>query len=179
MRQSRQTTCNPVVQHTTQQGSVLLISLIFMVILTLAATTTMRTSTLEMQMAGNEETRIRTLELAQSIVDEVVGEPDNMVVSGEVGDVNCTNNVAGCDNYSVTVDETLIPAADQPNVSVVVERLTPALSPAPRGINSSADAFFAARFQVDSTYDGSDQGEGNAGVVQGVIILVPRGAQTN
>ena len=162
-----------------QQGSVLLISLVFMVILILAATTTMRTSTLEMRMAGNEETRVRTLELAQSIVDEVVGNQDNMVVSGEVGDVNCTANVAGCDNYDVTIDQTLIPAADQAKASVIVERLTPALSPAPRGINSSADAFFAARFQVDSTYDGTDDGEGSAGVVQGVIILVPRGAQTN
>ena len=162
-----------------QQGSVLLISLVFLVILTLAATTSMRTSTMEMRMAGNEEIRVSTLEMAQSIVDEVVGNPDNVIVSGDVGYVNCTANVAGCNETSVTIDEALLPAAEAGKAQVIVERLSPALSPAPRGINSSADAFLAARFEVDATYDGTADGEGRAGIVQGVIVLVPRGAQTN
>lgn len=162
-----------------QQGSVLLISLVFLTLLTLAATTTMRTSILEMRMSGNEEDRVRSLEMAQSIVDEVAGDPSNMVVAGGVGQVNCTSNVTGCDDYGITIDQALLPTAEQSKASVVVKRLSPALSPVPRGLNSSADAFFAARFEVDSTYDGTSDGGGQAGVVQGVIILVPRGAQTN
>lgn len=161
------------------QGSVLVISLVFLVILTLAATTTMRTSTMEMRMAGNEEARISTLEMTQSIVDEVVGEPTNMVVSGDVGYVNCTANVSGCNDTNVTIDTNLLPAANAGRAQVVVERIAPALSPAPRGINSSADAFLAARFEVDATYDGTSANEGQAGVVQGVIVLVPSGAQSN
>ena len=53
-----------------EQGALLIISLIFMLLLILSATTTMRTSTLGLRMAGNEETRVSTAEMTQSIVDE-------------------------------------------------------------------------------------------------------------
>lgn len=160
-----------------QQGSVLLISLIFLLILTLAATTSMSTSTLELRMAGNEESRVATFELAQSIVDEVVGNPDNIIVNNNVGYVNCTNNVSGCDANSIVIDGNLLPVSRANNATVIVERLSPALTPPPRGIDSSADAFSAARFEVDTTYDGNANNEGRVGIVQGVLVLVPRGAQ--
>lgn len=172
----RQSTAQAGVQ---EQGSVLLIALIFLLILTLGATSSMRTSNMELQMAGNEEVRVGTLEMAQSIVDEVVMNRNNIVVSGGIGYVNCTSNVSGCTSNTVTIDPSLLSPAKAGNARVVVERLAPALTPAPRGINSSADAFFAARFEVDATYDGIDDNEGKAGVVQGVLVLVPRGAQTN
>lgn len=161
------------------RGSVLVISLVFLAVLTLAATTTMRTSTLGMQMAGNEEIRVSSFEMAQSIVDEVVGNPGNIIVSGNVGYVNCTVNVSGCDATTVVVDTNLLPISKTNNAEVLVERMAPALTPAPRGINSSADAFFAARFEVDATYDGISTNEGKVGIVQGVLVLVPRGAQSN
>jgi len=160
-----------------QHGSVLLISLIFLLILTLAATTTMRTSTLELRMAGNEQTRVATFELTQSIVDEVVGNPDNIRVSGDIGFVNCTAGVPGCTVNDVAIDTNLLPTAKAGNAEVIVERLAPALTPPPRGINSSADAFSAARFEVDVTYDGNADNEGRVGIVQGVLVLIPRGAQ--
>jgi Tfp pilus assembly protein PilX len=162
-----------------EQGSILIISLVFLLILSLGATTTMRTSTLELRMAGNEETRVATVELTQSIVDEVVGNPANMIVSQGVGFVNCTANVLNCNENSVTINTGLLPAVDADNAEVVVERLAPALTSAPRGISSSADAFFAARFEVDAVYDGTDDNKGKVGIVQGVLILVPRGTQTN
>lgn len=160
-----------------QQGSVLLVSLVLLLILTLAATTAMRTSTLELRMAGNEQQRVETFELAQSIVDEVVGNPDNIRVSGDIGFVNCTVGIAGCSAYDVVIDRNLLPAARADNAAVVVQRLAPALTAPPRGINSSADAFSAARFEVDTTYDGTADNEGRVGLVQGVLVLVPRGAQ--
>lgn len=162
-----------------QRGSVLVVSLVFLSVLTLAATTTMRTSTLGMRMAGNEETRVSSFEMAQSIVDEVVGNPDNIIVSGDIGLINCTANVSGCTANTVVVDPNLLPVNKTNNAQVVVERIAPALTPAPRGINSSADAFFAARFEVDATYDGVSTNEGKVGIVQGVLVLVPRGAQSN
>jgi hypothetical protein len=140
-----------------QQGSVLLPSLIFLLILTLAATTTMRTSTLE--------------------VDEVVGNPDNIRVSGDLGYVNCTSGVSGCNANDVRINTNLLPTAKASNATVMVERLAPALSAPPRGINTSSDAFSAARFEVDTTYDGTAGNEGKVGIVQGVLVLVPRGAQ--
>ncbi len=170
-------TRSSIIPH--DRGSVLLIALIFLTILTLAVTTSMRTSTLGLRMAGNEETRVSTMELTQSIVDEVVGNPNNMIVSGDVGYVNCTTNLSGCTANLVTIDTVLLPTAKANNAEVAVKRLAPALTPAPRGINSSADAFFAARFEIDATYDGVADNEGRAGIVQGVLILVPRGAQTN
>lgn len=156
-----------------------MVSLVFLVVLTLAATTTMRTSTLGMRMAGNEEIRVSSFEMAQSIVDEVVGNPENIIVSGDIGFINCTANVSGCNATTIVVDPNLLPATKTNNAQVVVERIAPALTPAPRGINSSADAFFAARFEVDTTYDGVSTNEGKVGIVQGVLVLVPRGAQSN
>lgn len=160
-----------------QRGSVLLPALIFLLILTLAATTTMRTSTLELRMAGNEQQRVETFELAQSIVDEVVGNPDNIRVSGDIGYVNCTPGVSGCNANDVIINNNLLPTAKAGNATVMVERLAPALSAPPRGINTSSDAFSAARFEVDTSYDGTAENEGRVGIVQGVLVLVPRGAQ--
>lgn len=168
-----------IVSAKAETGSVLLISLVFLLILTLGATTAMRTSSLGLKMANNEEIRVTTMEMTQSIIDEVVGNPDNLIVSGGVGWVNCTANVAGCSKNDVTIDTNLLPLAEANKARVIVQRLAPALTPAPRGINSSADAFFAARFEVDTTYDGTADNEGKAGIVQGVLILVARGAQTN
>ena len=162
-----------------EQGAILIISLIFMLLLMISATTTMRSSTLGLRMAGNEETRVSTAEMAQSIIDEVVGDPDNLVVSGGAGFVNCTANVAGCTENTITIDVNLLPLVEINKAEVIVERLAPALTPAPRGINSSADAFFAARFEVDTTYDGTADNEGKVGISQGVMVLVPRGSQTN
>lgn len=162
-----------------QQGVVLLVSLIFLLLLTLAATTTMQTSTIELRMSGNEEIRLATAELTQSIIDQVAGDPNNLPISGGVGYINCTPNVAGCTENAVTISSTLLPAADANKAQVIVQRMGPALTPAPRGINSSADAFFAARFEIDTTYDGTTDNEGKTGIVQGLMVLVPRGAQTN
>ena len=160
-----------------QRGSVLLPALIFLLILTLGATTTMRTSTLELRMAGNEQQRVETFELTQSIVDEVVGNPDNIRVSGDLGYVNCTPGISGCTANDVTISTNLLPTTKSSNATVIVERLAPALSAPPRGINTSADAFRAARFEVDTTYDGTSDNEGKVGLVQGVLVLVPNGAQ--
>ena len=165
--------------NTRQHGVVLIISLIFLLLLTLAATTTMQSSTIELRMSGNEEIRLVTAELTQSIIDQVAGDPNNLPISGDVGYINCTANVAGCTENGVTIDTNLLPAADANKAQVVVERMGPALTSAPRGINSSADAFYAARFEIDTAYDGTADNEGKANIVQGLMVLVPRGAQTN
>jgi len=160
-----------------QVGSVLLPSLIFLLILTLAATTAMRTSTMELRMAGNEQQRVETFELTQSIVDQVVGNPDNIRVAGDPGYVNCTPNVPNCNANDVQINANLLAPSRAANATVKVERLAPALSAPPRGINTSTDAFSAARFEVDTTYDGTASNEGKVGIVQCVLVLVPRGAQ--
>jgi hypothetical protein len=132
---------------------------------------------MELRMAGNEQQRVETFELTQSIVDEVVGNPDNIRVSGDLGYVNCTPGVSGCNANDVQINANLLPASKATNATVMVERLAPALSAPPRGINTSSDAFSAARFEVDTTYDGTAGNEGKVGIVQGVLVLVPRGAQ--
>lgn len=171
---------NLMMLHTgrsSQRGSVFLPALIFLLILTLAATTNMRTSTLELRMAGNEQQRVETFELTQSIVDEVVGNPENIRVAGDIGYVNCTPGISGCNANDIIVNSSLLPIAKAGNATVMVERMGPALSAPPRGINTSADAFSAARFEVDTSYDGTADNEGRVGIVQGVLVLVPRGAQ--
>ncbi len=165
--------------HRRQTGSVLLVALVLLLLLTFASTTSMRTSILELKMAGNEESRIGTLELSQSITDEVVGNPNNMVVNGTDGYTNCTSNVNGCNISTVAINANLVPNTNLSKATVIVTRLSPLSTPAPRGINSSADKFYAARFEVDTTYDGTADNQGKAGIVQGVLILIPKNSQTN
>ncbi|MGI9250465.1 MAG: PilX N-terminal domain-containing pilus assembly protein [Pseudohongiellaceae bacterium] len=162
-----------------QHGSVLLITLIFLLLLTLAASAAMRTSTMELRMAGNEQTRLDALVRIQSVVDAVLSEPGNFVISGAPGFTNCNANVSGCDRQTISINASVTAAYEQSGTTLVVERLAPALTPAPPGITPNADAFLAARFQVDAEYDGTGAQGGRAGIVQGVIVLIPRDAQTD
>jgi len=160
-------------------GSVLIIVLVFLMILTIATTTAMRTRIVEMRMAANEETRITTLELTQSIVEQVVGNPDNFNLASGVGFKNCTANVINCSENSITVDAALAHSADNNAVEVIVERLEPALSPAPRALMVSGNAFNVARFEVSVNFKVGPMSDGSIEIAQGVLVVVPRRVQTN
>ena len=68
-----------------QEGAVLIIALMFLLLLTLVATTGAETSTLQLQMAGNEQSRVEAQQQALAIIDAILDDSDNTPVVGGVG----------------------------------------------------------------------------------------------
>jgi hypothetical protein len=153
-----------------QRGSIMLISLIFLVLLGIMGLTSMHTSKLEMRMSGNEQVKVSAHEAAQSLIDAVIADPTMTPVVGDVGYVLCTAGEPGCDRVSITM-----PAGPlQPEVTAQHLGATgelQAIGPPPRGTGFSADFFDANHYRLTATYDRADEGLGRASVTQGIVIL--------
>jgi len=157
-----------------QGGVALITALIFLIIITMLSLSNMRSSTLELRMANNDEVRVAAFQKAQAVVDATFDDTANTPVIGDVGYKNCTTNVANCDANTIALPGTLfateMAAGD---ITVVVERITEE-QPPPRGIESSAAWFSTTTFAIRGSYDRVDENLGAAGIEQGVMILIPK-----
>jgi len=168
--------------HHAQRGAALFTALMFLIVLTLISLAAMRSSTLEMRMANNDEARLTAFQRTQAIIDATIGEPDNIQVIGDVGRRVCTGSGPGdtpdgedCTEYGIALmsDEYDAEVGDG-TVKIAVTRLSPAEAPAPRSLGTSAAAYSVANFQVDALYDGSDDGLGRGRIVEGVMVLISK-----
>lgn len=82
--------CHAKESSTNQRGAVLLISLIFLLLLSVVAVTTMKINTLELLMSGNEQARIEAFQKAQAIVEAIDTDEANFNVLGETGYMICS-----------------------------------------------------------------------------------------
>lgn len=159
-----------------QQGNVLFITLIFLLLLSITASAVIRSATTGLRMTANEQTRLSTLSLAQSIADSVLVQRSNFPLAGPPGTRFCTVNVSGCGTQPISINSALLSTDKQRYARVLVERLPPDLAPPPAALGLDASIFSMARFQVTVEYDGRAINEGRAGVVQGVTLLQPQPA---
>lgn len=161
-----------------QAGAALVTALIFLVIITAIALSSMRSSTQELRMSVNAEHKVGAGQLAQALSDAVSANPGSTPVVGDVGRRVCTPLVPGnapCDEYTLILPaeiDTIIPAAD--NRFVAVERLGAETRPCPRGTGVSLGEFGCAAFRVHAQYDGSANRRSRADVNEGVLVLVPK-----
>jgi hypothetical protein len=159
-----------------QRGAALVTALIFLVIITAIALSSMRSSTQELRMAVNSEERVSAGQFAQALSDAVTSNPGSTPVVGDVGRRVCTpliGNNQACDEYTLLLPGEvtgMIPAAER---FVAVERLGAASRPCPRGMGMSLVGFGCAAFRVHSQYDGSPQRRGRADINEGVLVAVP------
>ena len=171
----------------TQQGAALFTALMFLVVLTLISLAAMRSSTLEMKMATNDEARMSAFQRTQAVVDATIGEVDNVNVIGAVGRRQCTGTSAAdtpdglpCDpadghSYGIALaDDTYDDDVADGLIKVVVTRLSPLEAPAPRSLGTSAAVYSVANFKVDAAYDGTEDGLGRGRIVEGVMVLVSK-----
>ncbi len=157
-----------------QSGVILVTSLVFLIAITLLAIASMRSSVIGMHMAQNEESRIVALQGAQALADAIVSDPNTTPVIGEPGFTTCTATETNCQRNDLTMTNDIMAEYTGSGViSARVERMFPALRPAPRGVESSIDKFVGASFEVRSTYDRVDEGLGKQTVVEGILVLVP------
>jgi Tfp pilus assembly protein PilX len=157
-----------------QSGVILVTSLVFLIAITLLTVASMRSSNIGLHMAQNEESRVMATQGAQALADAVASDPNTTPVIGEAGFTICTATETNCQRNDLTMTNSTMAAYTASGVVAArVERMSPALRPAPRGVESSIDKFVAASFEVTSTYDRVGEGLGRQTVVEGILVLVP------
>lgn len=158
-----------------QSGTALLMALVILLMMSVAALSAVRFSSLGVKLGANEELAVEAFQKAQSVVDATISDPDNVRVQGTIGTRFCTAGIDGCSGlYTIQLPDGLY--ADEiaaGKVTVEVERLAPELSPPPRSTGSSLVRFKAARFRIEGVYDEADAGLGRDEADQGILILVP------
>jgi type II secretory pathway pseudopilin PulG len=162
------------------QGAALLVALIVMAVLSVLAASVVRFSIAGLRVAVNEELRTDAFQRAQSLVDMALAVPQNLMINGQVGDINCVAGVSGCTLNTLQLYYATGGAAvtgtdlDSNGDSIRLTRIGPEVSPPPRGTGYSAIRFQAGYLEVESGYDGVDAGWGRAALNEGVTVIVPQ-----
>ena len=158
-----------------QGGAILVISLMFLVAITLFTISSMRSSNIGLFMAQNDESRIAAEQAAQALADAIVASPASTPVVGEPGYTACTAGETGCNRNDLPVnDPVLASAVANDYIHARVERTGTLFRPPPRVVETSIDKFTSASFRVVTTYDRIDEGLGHEQVTEGVLVLVPK-----
>jgi hypothetical protein len=151
-------------------------ALIFLIAISSLTLASMRSSSIGMRMAQNEEARITAQQGAQSLADAIVSDVNSTPVVNDVGYTICTSGETGCDvSTLVPYDTTVAAAVSAGYVSARVKRLEPLFrNPYRSGSGASGlGDFEMATFEVTATYDRSAAGLGKRRVAEGVMVLVP------
>ena len=165
-----------------QRGAALFTALMFLIVLTLISLAAMRSSTLEMRMASNDEARLTAFQRTQAIIDATIAVTDNVQVIGDVGRRICTGagpsdtpDDLACTEYAIELADTVYDQdVNDGKIKIAVTRLSPAEAPAPRAIGTSAAVYSVANFKVDAYYDGTEDGLGRGRIVEGVMVLISK-----
>ena len=157
-------------------------SLLFLLLLTLVATTGAENSTLQLQMAGNEQSRVEALQRNMAILDAIIDDAENAPVVGGIGFKICDQAAtdASCDLKEIDIDSSVTTVPSGVDVDYFVTRVGPLEVDAPsmsEELASSASAYKFARQEITTVIDGTDARLGNSTVVQGMQVRIP--AQNN
>lgn len=161
-------------QAGSQAGIVLPVTLIFLVIVGLLGLSSMQLTRLQLRMSTNDEIRATAFQTAQALSDAIVATPAMTPLIGGAGFTLCTPGQPDCNAETLYMpDGALASAVDEGYLQGVAVLVAPGNTPPPRGLGYSADKFAASQFNVQTTYDRSQQGLGRAATTQGLMILTP------
>lgn len=163
-----------------QQGAVLVIALIFLLLTGLISVSSMKTSIFETKMASNEQLKEEAFQTTQGVINAMTSDINNFVIAGDVGYKICKAGVSGCDSTTITLNASTTTLTAN-NVEYHITRKAPLFAPIPFRASeenaSSAKAYSAALFEVNAEYDGSQDRLGQAAIAQGVAIKVANAGQ--
>lgn len=161
------------------RGAVILLALVFLLMLALIAAMVVRSSIMQLHMAGNDQFLEEALHAAQGIAEELSQQPGNFVLAGSVGDTNCPIGtvLSGCNRSQLQMPDTAL-ALEGLSVHLRVIRQDPLLwigfpLRESEDVVSSSSSFDAALFEIDVQLKGYEAGLGGAHVVQGIAIRIP------
>lgn len=165
--------------HRKQQGAALLTALAFLIIITLLSINAIRTSTLELTMASNEQASTEAVQSAQSAIDALIA-PINFPVTPHY--VGCYNYTSGASDASeCTAFDTLpdtVTTLPHPPVTAATNKVRIRLesdgSFICRACESSASLFDGAVFTIESRYDNTSNRGGRAEIDEGFLMLIPK-----
>jgi len=158
-----------------QEGMVLLLALVFVLMLALVVGVVVRSGTLQLHMAANDQQREEASHVAQDIAAELVTHPENFSLAAAVGYTRCAPGGAGpgCDNRDL-VGPAAGSAGSGYQVDYRVTRRAPLLwnAPAPRGGGTELTGGDVAIFEIDVRVEGLGAKPGRARAIQGVAVVV-------
>ncbi|MDX1405809.1 MAG: hypothetical protein R3192_14780 [Woeseiaceae bacterium] len=158
-----------------QRGAILMITIMFLVVISLLTVSSMQASNIGLFMAQNEESRIAAEQGVQALADAIVSNPSATPVIGGAGYTICTAGESGCDQFDLPVENPVLAlAVVNGHLRARVEREGPLTRPPPRGVESSIDKFTSASFGVTTTYDRTEESLGKQLLSEGVLVLVPK-----
>jgi Tfp pilus assembly protein PilX len=172
-----------------QQGTVLVITLLILIVITLIVLSGSRNTTLQLRMASNLQTHLEAVQKAQSAVDAVIANynatdfrDDDLCI--------CTENLSGdtcdsgqsCSQFKATgtwldIQSNYLDSTTMTNGNwVKVERLQkPVDLPGftiKKGFQGAGGGnWFATAFKVESGYNGTASGQGKAVLKIGAVKL--------
>ena len=157
-------------------GTVLILALVFMLMLAVISTTAMHTALLQLHMAGNDQFLEEAFHKAEAIADELSQNPDNFVLDTQVGHSNCPLDpkTLDCELRLLAVPAS-VATSEGYDIDYRITRQDPVLwldfpISESQATASSSRNFDAAIFEVDVRVDGSRKRRGSAHVVQGVAV---------
>jgi hypothetical protein len=158
-----------------QGGAVLVITMLFLVAISVLAVSSMQSSNIGLYMAQNEESRIAASQGAQALADAIVSNPASTPVVGGSGFAICTPGEADCDRNDLPITNAKLAAeVTSGHITARVVRDGPLFRPPPRSVESSIDKFNSASFEVTTTFDRTDEQLGRQQITEGVLVLVPK-----
>ncbi len=165
-----------------QDGAVLIIALMFLLLLALVAATASETNTLQLQMAANDQLRVEAQQRVMAILDAILDNDNNTPVIGDIGYKICDQSSleASCDQALISLDSSITDVPSGTSNNYFVTRMGPLETGAPvmsESMASSASAFNVARYEVTASFDGEAARLGSSTIVQGITIKIP--AQNN
>lgn len=155
-----------------QNGAALFVALVVLLAVTMLSMASLQTSLLELRMSGNTESTARSMHMSQAAIDVVLNDVEtNFAVVGGLNYKNCTSNVSGCNEYSVT-----LPSPQFDNDSkITIERLSNAACVS----GSSCTMFKGVTFSIYSEFDKVNEGLGRVHLLQGLVRIIPTFGQTD
>ena len=158
-----------------QRGAVLVVTMLFLIAISMLAVSSMQTSNIGLYMAQNEESRISAAQGAQALADAIVSNPASTPVVGGNGFTICPIGEANCNRSDLPVTNAVLAAqVAKGHITARVEREGPLFRPPPRSVESSIDKFSSASFEVITTFDRTDEQLGRQQITEGVLVLVPK-----
>jgi hypothetical protein len=172
-----------------QQGAVLIVALVFLLLTAAVSVTVMQTSVLEVRMAGNQQFSVEAHQKAQALSNAVAVDAGNLVVTGDLGYRICGtaavdadgNPVSGCNTSTIALDSSVENVPSGVGINYYAERIGPLEGT--ENVRSSEDSawgagtFKVAYFKVVGSYDGVASKLGTAEVEQGVAVRIAAGIQ--
>ena len=157
-----------------QGGVILIVTMVFLVAISLLTVSSMQASNIGLFMAQNEESRIAAEQGAQALADAIFSDPSATPVIGGAGFTICTAGESGCDQFDLPVENAVLATAiSNGYMRARVQRMGPMTRPPPRAVESSIDKFSSAAFEVTTTFDRTDESLGRQQISEGVLVLVP------